>query len=192
VAASNLGKRFGHRWLFRGLQFEISPGDSLVILGKNGSGKSTLLKLIASVIPPSEGEVRYAFESLRNDIGYAALDMALYPQLTVGEHLVFTGSCRGCPDRCEELLETVGLAYAIKTPASQLSSGMKARLKLAMALQPRPKLLLLDEPGASLDAEGRELVGQVCREQVKTGCLVIATNEPQERLYATHELQLAG
>jgi ABC-type multidrug transport system ATPase subunit len=69
---------------------------------------------------------------------------------------------------------------------------MRARLKLGMALQPRPKLLLLDEPGASLDADGRELVAGICREQLKSGALLVATNDPQERAFATHELELAG
>ena len=186
----NVGKRFGGRWILRGLEFDLAAGQSLVVLGKNGSGKSTLLKLLASLLPPSEGEVRYAFPSLRTDIGYASVDLALYPQLTAREHLSFCGRVRGCSDRADELLDFVGLAHAKTTAASQLSSGMKARLKLAIALQPKPKLLLLDEPGATLDAEGRELIGRVTESQLQAGCLVIATNEPQERSHATHELQL--
>lgn len=192
VAVSNVGKRFGHRWLFRGLTFEVTQGHGLVVLGRNGSGKSTLLKLIASLLPPSEGAVRYDFQSPRVDIGYAALDLALYPQMTVREHLEFCGRVRGCPSRADELLELIGLARADATPSAQLSSGMRARLKLGMALQPRPKLLLLDEPGASLDADGRELVAGICREQLKSGALLVATNDPQERAFATHELELAG
>ena len=191
VEVKNLGKRFGHRWLFRGLNFDLSAGQSLAVLGKNGSGKSTLLKLIASLLPPSEGAVRYDFHELRTELGYSALDMALYPQMTVREHLVFCGKVRGCPDRCDELLEIVGLGYAESTAAAKLSSGMKARLKLGMALQPKPKLLILDEPGASLDEDGRELIAEISRRQLEAGCLIIATNEPHERTHATHELHLA-
>ena len=190
MRAEGVGKRYGRRWLFRDLSFELERGQRLAILGHNGSGKSTLLRLLAGLLTPSEGRVVPPEGDARLTLGYAALEMALYAPLTVEEHLRLAGELRGCAPRADELLETVGLAYARDLPAGQLSTGMKARLKLAMAVQPRPQVLLLDEPGAALDEQGRALVARLADEQTARGALVVATNDPQERRLATHELAL--
>lgn len=116
--------------------------------------------------------------------------MALYPDLSVGEHLAFSAKVRGCAENVPEVLDRVGLSYARDVLAVQLSTGMKIRLKLAMALQPDPLLLLLDEPSASLDSEGRELLNEICQTQRAKGCVILATNDPLERRVATHELVL--
>jgi ABC-type multidrug transport system ATPase subunit len=185
-----LGKRFGPRWIFRGIDFKVDAGKSLVVIGRNGSGKSTLLRCLAGLDHPTEGHVRVEGDP-RTTIGYASLEMALYPALTVREHLALTAEARGCEARSDELLELVGLAPAGNLAASQLSTGMKSRLKIALALQPRPSLLLLDEPGAGLDEQGRILLTMVVAEQTARGALVIATNDSGERRFATHELELA-
>lgn len=191
MRAEGLGKRYARRWLFRDLSFEVERGQRLAILGHNGSGKSTLLRLLAGLLTPSEGRVVPPEGDLRHAVGYAALEMALYAPLTVDEHLQLSADLRGCDARSDELLGMVNLAYARDLPAGQLSTGMKARLKLAMAIQPRPSVLLLDEPGAALDEEGRDLVRRIAEEQTARGALIVATNDPTERRLATHELELA-
>jgi ABC-type multidrug transport system ATPase subunit len=138
----------------------------------------------------TEGKVHIEGDP-RLTLGYAALDMALYPTLSVAEHLVFSADLRGIEPRTDELLDRIGLQYARDYPAASLSSGMKARLKLAMAIQPRPQVLLLDEPGASLDEAGRCLVEKIAEEQASYGALIVATNESRERRLATDELVLA-
>jgi ABC-type multidrug transport system ATPase subunit len=190
MRAEGLGKRYGRRWLFRDITFELEKGQRLAILGQNGSGKSTILRLLAGLLSPTEGKVIPPEGDPRTNLGYAALEMALYSALTVEEHLRLAAQLRGCDDRADELLQTVGLAYARNLPAGQLSTGMKARLKLAMAVQPRPSVLLLDEPSAALDEQGRALVAQIAEEQTSRGALIVATNDPQERRLATHELAL--
>ncbi len=190
MRAEGLGKRYGRRWLFRDVSFDLQRGHRLAILGHNGSGKSTLLRILALLLSPTEGTITSPEGDPRTAVGYAALEMALYASLTVDEHLDLAAKLRGCDPRKDELLESVNLAYARDLPAAQLSTGMKARLKLAMAVQPRPTVLLLDEPGAALDEEGRELVKRIAEEQTQRGALVVATNDPQERRLATHELVL--
>lgn len=186
VRVDDLGKRFGDRWIFRQLQFELAPGQVLGVLGPNGCGKSTLLSIIAGLILPTEGQVHRPAR-----IGYAALAAELYAELTVAEHLEMAADLRGCPARRYELLQAVGLAHAADYPAKILSSGMRARLKLALAIQDPPDVLVLDEPSAGLDAEGRGHVEEIITQQAKCGAVVLATNDPSDRKLATHELTLA-
>jgi len=182
LRAEGLGKRFGARWLFRRIDLELKAGDRLLVTGPNGCGKSTLLRCLAGLERPSEGSLT------ATSLGWSALEGALYPNLTVGEHLEFAADLRGVAPRSDELLEIVELAYAKDVPAQHLSSGMKARLRLALASQPVPDVLLLDEPGASLDAPGRAIVERICAQH--PGAIVIATNDPNERRLGNLELEL--
>jgi ABC-type multidrug transport system ATPase subunit len=118
--------------------------------------------------------------------------MALYPQLTIAEHLEFVAHLRNCEPRTEELISRIGLEAARDLAISKLSTGMKARVKLAISIQANPQVLILDEPGAALDEKGRALVTSIAEEQVRRGALIIATNDPTERSLATHELVLAA
>lgn len=191
IRCERLGKRYGRRWLFRNLDLDVAPGDCLVVLGPNGSGKSTLLKVLAGVAPATEGKC-FRGDDPRNDLGYAALDQPVYPVLTVAEHLELAASLRGCPPRIDELLNEVELAYAANVAGRHLSTGMRARLKFALAVQAEPAALLLDEPGAGLDERGRQVVDRIIESRIGRTAIVIATNEPSERRYATHELPLVG
>lgn len=187
-----LGKRFGSRWLFRGVSFTLKQGDALVVLGPNGSGKSTFLRIVAGLGSASEGTVSLPPGDSRQVLALSALEMSLYPNLSVAEHLEFSAGVRGCAARTGELLDRIGLTDAADRHASQISTGMKARLKLAMAIQANPAVLLLDEPGAGLDEHGLALVESIAAEQRERGCLILATNEPRERRLATLELRLAN
>jgi heme exporter protein A len=191
LQVDSLGKRYGHRWTFRGISFNLNQGDSLIIRGANGAGKSTVLKCIAGLATHSEGTIERAGD-YRCSLGFAALDMQLYSQLTVEEHLTFASRIRGCLARVEELTSQVGLADRRRQLASELSTGMKARLKIALAIQPQPEVLLLDEPGAGLDEHGRALLDELVAEQIQRGCVLIATNDPQERRLGNLELELAN
>src|SRR4051812_2389442 len=87
LAVSGLGKRYGDRWLFRNLTFNLKQGDALVVLGRNGAGKSTLLRAIAGLLVPSEGSVTADVPDTRTGVALSALEMSLYPALTLREHL---------------------------------------------------------------------------------------------------------
>lgn len=189
LSAENLGRRFGSRWLFRGLDIDLEAGQCLCILGHNGSGKSTLLKTLAGLVEPSEGKVH---RPGRNGIGYAALDLALYPQLTALEHLSLFSRFRAVGDPKESALEKVGLLEVAGKPVGVYSTGMRVRLKLALATLHRPQVLFLDEPTAALDEAGQEVVGRLVAEQTVHGAVLIATNDLADRRWASHELQLGS
>jgi len=186
-----LGKRYADRWIFRQLNFSLNGGDALVVVGPNGSGKSTLLRIIAGLIDPTEGAIEQPQGDPRTTTGFSALDMQVYSHLTVSEHLEITARLRGIAYD-DNLLTRVGLQERKNQAAIELSSGMRARLKLALAIQSQPTLLLLDEPGAGLDETGRALLDQICEQQRQRGCLVVATNDPSERRLGTLELDLAS
>ena len=190
LEASGLGKRYGSRWIFRGISFQLQKGDRLAVLGLNGTGKSTLLRCLAGLLSPNEGSISLPLGDHRKTLSMAAIEMALYPALSCAEHLQLAGDLRGCDARVDELLSRVGLSQASRLYASQLSTGMRSRLRLALALQPEPLVLLLDEPGAAMDEAGKSLIDGIVEEQAGRGVLIYATNDPSERRHATHELAL--
>lgn len=181
LGAEGLGHRFGKEWLFRNVEMDVRAGDRLVVTGRNGSGKSTLLKCLVGLMEPREG-----FVSTRAQFGYSAIDLAVYPQLTCREHVrLFRGEAEGDD---AALLTLVGLEKAVDKAAGQLSTGMRGRLKIALALSRDPEVLVLDEPGAALDDAGRELLDHLTGSF--SGAIVVATNDPNERRWATHALDL--
>lgn len=185
LSANGLGKRYGSRWLFRRLEIDLAPGQVLAVTGPNGAGKSTLGKILAGLLPASEGS-----HEVRGEIGYASVELALYPLLTVAEHLQLAADLRGVASRSDELLNWCGLSDARHRACGLISTGMKARLRLCLALQHRPSLLILDEPGASLDAPGQALVRDAIRRQRDAGAVVLATNDPAERDLADLEVRI--
>lgn len=190
LGASSLGKRFGSRWIFRGLDFSLEKGDVLLVTGNNGSGKSTLLKVLMGLLSPTEGNVHRPEGEIRRTMGYAALDLAVYPSLSAKEHLDLAAKLRGCPTDPSARLTQVGLELAIHQPVGQFSSGMRARLKFALAVQASPAVLILDEPSASLDRIGEATLASLIEDQRKRGVTILATNDPQDRRFATHKLEI--
>jgi putative spermidine/putrescine transport system ATP-binding protein len=156
---------------FPGFQLEVAleawEGEVLALLGPSGSGKSTLLKLVAGLLAPEEGFVRFGGMDLtplppeRRHVGFLFQDYALFPHLTVAENIAFGLLEARWPkaareERVRELLARMELTpHAGKRP-QELSGGEQQRVALARALAPRPRLLLLDEPLGALDLRLRE------------------------------------
>jgi heme exporter protein A len=156
-----------------------------VLTGGNGAGKTTLLRVLATVLRPHAGTVSVAGHELprraraaRPSIGYVGHEPLVYPSLTALENLQLYAQLHAAPpSRCAEVLTMVGLERRGHDRPSDLSRGMRQRLGLARAWLHRPTLLLLDEPTAGLDADGRELLRGMLAEHV--GTAVVATHEPE-------------
>lgn len=179
----DLGHRFDQGWLFRHVEIDLEPSHRLLIKGKNGSGKSTFLKCLAGLLIPLEGSIQ-----IPEKIGYAALDLNLYPNLNAAEHLEFAAQLRGVKPQTSELLNQVGLDPENPKPCRTYSTGMRARLKLALSLQHNPDLLLLDEPTAALDSEGRALIEEIMT--TFNGAIIFASNDDNDARWATHAVEL--
>ena len=193
-------KRFGHRTVFHRVCAHVRSGETLVITGHNGSGKSTLLSVIAGLLPSDEGRVRFSEDGRelpgterRRFLGLVAPDLTLYPELTATENLEFFARVRGVARDAtagDALLDRVGLSGRGRDLVGTFSSGMRVRLKYAVALHAQPRVLLLDEPTAMLDEAGVRLVESVIEEQRARGILVLATNDPREERHGDLFLHL--
>jgi heme exporter protein A len=201
LSAQALTQRFGPSKIFESLSFEVPKGQGLVVTGPNGSGKTTLLRILSGLLRPTKGDVRlnvdgrvFSPEERLRHIGFITPELALYEELSALENLEFFARIRRLKRTKADhlaLLERVGLKERGRDLVGTFSSGMKQRLKLAFAIQHEPMLLLLDEPGNSLDDSGRAVVEGVVAEQKKKGVLIVATNDQRELAYGEEKLALA-
>jgi heme exporter protein A len=200
LQAKELGKWFGARKVFDRVNFSLEEKGSLVVTGKNGSGKTTLLKILCGLIRPTRGEVlinsgemNLTREESKNLLGLVMPDLELYGELTALENLLFLSRIRGLNFGKSELkkrIDQVGLAKREDDSVFSFSSGMKQRLKYALALLFEPRILLLDEPTANLDEEGISLVDRIVSQQKERGILILATNEKTDLKYGDQVIQL--
>jgi len=148
-----IAKFFGHRCLFKSVEFVVARGTVTLLVGPNGAGKSTLMRLMAGLIRPSAGSCEcHAAEGRVAYLGHATF---IYPGLTAMENLAFwrnAQSLRLTETDLMALLERVGLERHAHERAGIFSRGMAQRLNLARTLLVEPELLLLDEPGTGLDS----------------------------------------
>jgi ABC-type multidrug transport system ATPase subunit len=165
LVARGLGRRFGERWVLRGVDVQVRGGEVLALIGPNGGGKSTLLALMAGLLAPTEGQVTLDGRdtaTLATDatgsIGLITTRPGLYPLLTGRENLHFFGGLYGLDEeevdaRTGPLLEQLGMHDHLDKPVAAGSAGMQQKISLARALLLHPKMLLLDEPTANLDPD---------------------------------------
>jgi len=200
LIVKDLAKRFGVRQLFSGLNFELTTGDSLAVIGPNGSGKSTLLLTLLGLQRPTKGSVAFAENdhalddsTRRRHLAFVSPYLNLYDQLTAEENIKFFLSVSGGQATGKQInrtLSRVGLEGRGIDPVAEFSSGMKQRLKYALALLSQPAYLFLDEPTSNLDRDGKNVVVDLV-EQLRDDCvLIIATNEEEEYRLATEQCRL--
>ena len=182
-------KRFGHRTVLRDLSLEIPRGEIVLLLGENGAGKSTLLRLLSALTRPSGGELLFrgrplqgdVAQAMRRELGVLSYEARLYPDLTARENLRVFGTLHGVPDlaaRVERELERVGLGDVPEVPVRTFSSGMSKRLGLARLLLNEPRIVLLDEPYAALDARSQGLMDSLLHNlRAAGGTAVVVTHQ---------------
>lgn len=190
--AQDLGHRFGNRWVFQGVSGSFNAGEHGVIRGANGSGKSTLGRILTGALQATSGTLTWSAGpeawdwQRRDELVLRTLLMApaasLHPDLTVREACAFHGRFRSWWADFDPLqsLDAAGIAHAFDKPLRTLSSGMRQRVQLAIALGTESGLICLDEPCANLDQRGidwyRELL-QTTRPRTTT---LICSNDRKE------------
>jgi heme ABC exporter ATP-binding subunit CcmA len=174
-----------------GVDLVVAPGEVVLLRGANGAGKTTLLRVLAGLVPVSSGtaevlgcDLRVDRRSFRPQVGLLGHATFLYDDLDVFANLRFWARAAGRTSADAELaFERLGIESRLRrVPVARLSAGQRRRVAIATVVARRPRLWLLDEPHAGLDAGGRDLLDGVVREAVDGGATVV---------FASHELDRA-
>ena len=189
-----VGHDYGTTPVFDDVSLGVEPGEFVAVLGSSGCGKTTLLRTVAGLVTPARGTVRIGGIEVARDgeelvrteqrnIGLVFQEYALFPSYNVRANVGF-GVARRDRDRVERLLELIGMKELAKRKPHELSGGQQQRVALARALAPSPKLLLLDEPFANVDATLRSALGADLRRMVteENVSVVMVTHDRSDAL----------
>ena len=187
--------------VLKGIDLQVSAGETLAVIGPSGCGKSTLLHILGTLDMPTSGSMKLdgtdpfqldevSLAHFRNqNIGFIFQDHHLLPQLSVLENVLIPAIANGRPDydcvqRARQLIERVGLADRIEHRPAELSGGERGRVAVARSLIHQPTLLLADEPTGNLDQTNARQIGN----------LLLEMHEREEMMLVvvTHSLELAG
>lgn len=185
----NLAFTYRSKPVLRDVSFVVSPGETVSLVGANGAGKTTLLKVLATLAVPDSGTIwidgRDALQhpiAYRRQLGYMQEHPALYEDMTVKGYLEYRATLKGEPDkrirrRIEEAAEMCQVSNLMKKPIRGLSAGLKKRVALADAVLLRPRLLLLDDFLAGLDAGMRAAAGGILSAVAAFSSVVVTGHE---------------
>jgi ABC-type multidrug transport system ATPase subunit len=200
IILKNIAKSYNEDWIFRNLNFTFSNNTAYAILGSNGSGKSTLLKLIAGNLLPSEGSIAYhnktiqvAPENIFNAVSIAAPYLELIDEFSLSEMLVFHTKFKAFREGLnqKEVLELMQLEPSRNKAIKHFSSGMKQRVKLALAILSDTSILLLDEPTSNLDRKGIDWYCSLVAKHATQRIVIVCSNQQiQEYAFCTEVLNV--
>jgi ABC-type multidrug transport system ATPase subunit len=200
IRLENAGKKYFRQWIFRHLDLRIEAGQKLAVRGPNGSGKSTLLQVLAGAGLLTEGKMVFSGNSgelpadeVFRHVAIAAPYLELIEEFTLEEcvelHFSFKKPWNGLS--AGDVISRSGLEAARHKPVRFFSSGMKQRLKLALACLSDTALLLLDEPCSNLDADAVSWYGRLVEETGKDRTVVVCSNNNKEEFFfCSSEIQL--
>jgi ABC-2 type transport system ATP-binding protein len=186
INVEDFHKAFADHVAVRGVTFRIAPGQLLAIIGPNGAGKTTTMRAIAGIIAPSHGRLWVAGFDVAADaiaakqrLAFVADDAPLFHDLTVEEHLSFYASVYRVSDaraKALGLLDEFELTSKLRTPASDLSRGMRQKLAICCAYLHDPQAILLDEPLTGLDPQGIRVFKRSLCQRAAAGAAVMISS----------------
>ncbi|TDQ75878.1 ABC transporter ATP-binding protein [Sphingobacterium yanglingense] len=202
ITLHNLGRRFNQEWIFRRIDYTFSSNQKYAILGPNGSGKSTLIKTLTGQLAPSEGTLDFSIagvaipiEQVYSHVSIAAPYIELVEEFTLNElldfHFKFKSYLAGFDK--DVVVDLLGLGKSRSKELKYFSSGMKQRVKLALACCSDSNLLFLDEPTSNMDLEGEawylDLVHKTSRPD---RVLIIGSNQEKEYAFCDSFLSIVN
>lgn len=185
ISFHQVSKRYNYDWIFKNVDYQFNAGQSYALTGHNGSGKSTLLRVISGHLTPSKGKVEFSeggkkitADEVYRRMSFAAPYVELIEELTLLEALHFHERFKPFRQalRPADLLDLLAFSKAKDKQVRHFSSGMKQRLKLALAFCSETPLLLLDEPTTNLDKQGVAWYRQLVERFAAGRLLVVASN----------------
>ncbi|RQD77503.1 MAG: ABC transporter ATP-binding protein [Candidatus Syntrophonatronum acetioxidans] len=194
ITVKDLVKNYNGRRAVDQVSFTVNKGEIFGLLGPNGAGKTTILRIMSTILKADKGEVfiggfsgRERPDMVRKIIGVCPQEIALYPDLTCRENMVYFGVIGGLSRKkalksSEEILREVKLEDRAEEKVSSLSGGMKRRLNLAVSLLNEPRVLFMDESTAGVDPRSREAIFNLLH-QFKKGEITV--------VYSTHYMEEA-
>jgi len=188
------------------LSLVVGPGEIAALVGPNGSGKTTALKIVATLVEPTGGHATVAGRDVVSEPRYVrrAIGVSLgttrsfYWRLTARHNLAFFATLEAVPRRriplaIDSVADELGLGAYLSVPARRLSRGALARLSVARAMISGPRILVLDEPFASVDTDGRALLRRAfARRTARGGTVLLATHDPAEAACCDSVVRLDG
>jgi len=195
IEVNNLTKSFGELQAVQGAEFVAKEGEILSLLGPNGAGKSTTISMLAGLLVPDSGSATLMGHSVTENpqaakasLGVVPQDIALYPDLSARENLVFWGKMYGLRGaalqaRVDEVLEIIGLSERQKDRVGKFSGGMKRRVNIGAALLHKPDIVIMDEPTVGIDPQSRRHILDNVKALNQQGMTV---------LYTTHYMEEAA
>ena len=200
INLEHIGRRFNREWIFRDVNYVFESGSSYAILGANGAGKSTILQVISGSLSSSEGSISYSKdgvllnpENVFEHLSMAAPYLELIEELTLRELIDFHfrfKKFRSGLDR-DFMIDLMGLKQSEYKAIKNFSSGMKQRVKLALAFCSDTEMVLLDEPASNLDQQGLEWYLNLVEKYTKDRILIICSNQLQEYSFCKKQLNIA-
>ena len=184
-----IGKKFNREWVFRNINYEIPSSSRIAVLGSNGSGKSTLLQVISGILTPSEGTTEYVVndtaipvEEIFQHFSIASPYLELIEEMSLIEMIDYHFSFKNRLNNLSntEIISSLGLASSTHKEIRHFSSGMKQRLKLALAIFSDVACVLLDEPCSNLDKQGIAWYQELLKNHTQQRTLIICSNQEYE------------
>jgi ABC-type multidrug transport system ATPase subunit len=199
ITLQNIGRRFNREWIFRGVDYTFSNNGAYAILGPNGSGKSTLLQVLNGSLSPSTGQLNYflqdkpvEIEKIYQHLSLAAPYLELIEEFTLSEvidfHFKFKPYKAGIDKN--EVMALLGMDSNKNKLIKYFSSGMKQRLKLALAFCADTPMLMLDEPTSNLDTQGVDWYLSLIQKFALNRLTIICSNQEHEYSFCSERLTI--
>lgn len=197
ITLENIGRRFNREWIFSGIDYNFVSTKSYAILGPNGSGKSTLLQVLNGSLSPSVGKINYSFpdkpveiDEVYKYLALAAPYLELIEEFTLTEmidfHFKFKPYIAGMGNN--EVIGLLSMGDSRDKLIRYFSSGMKQRLKLALAFCSAAPLLMLDEPTSNLDSQGVDWYLGLVQKFTENRLTIICSNQKHEYSFCDEQL----
>ncbi len=190
ITLKDIGRRYNNEWIFRHINYTFESGKSYAILGHNGSGKSTFLKVLSSSLAPSSGELIYTdgdevlpLDHIYQQLSLAAPYVELIEEFTLNELIDFHFKFKNYLPSFDKqtVVNLLGLEHALDRELRFFSSGMRQRVKLALACCSASDLVLLDEPTSNLDSAGEQwYLSLIDRTELPSRLFIVCSNQKKE------------
>jgi ABC-type multidrug transport system ATPase subunit len=189
IVLEKISRKFNYDWIFRNVNYTMQSGQAYAILGSNGSGKSTLLQIISGHLHPTSGTITYSHnktgipvDDIFRHVSYSGPYLEILEEFTLEEMIRFHHQFKPFigGQSPEDLIRITTLGRNRNKPVKYFSSGMKQRVKLALAIVSQTSILLLDEPASNLDRQGIEWYRNLVAQYRENRIVIVCSNSQHQ------------